>query len=134
SKRDTFRVNLCPLVVLPYLLLILSEKLNPNPVWFVGFIIWRRVANYSSSGRNGSVKGTVFLLKPFVNPLIGRKVRTRWPDDNNFYEAVITDYKAAEDPGPSQLLLLDCIRMRYNEGDSGTKVMIANEHNEVSKR
>ncbi|GAA0145229.1 hypothetical protein LIER_05472 [Lithospermum erythrorhizon] len=30
------------------------------------------------------------------NPLIGRKVRTRWPDDNNFYEAVITDFKPAE--------------------------------------
>ncbi|KAL8062139.1 hypothetical protein ABFX02_02G126900 [Erythranthe guttata] len=26
------------------------------------------------------------------DPLIGRKVRTRWPDDNNFYEAVISDY------------------------------------------
>ncbi|XP_022734111.1 protein EMSY-LIKE 3-like isoform X2 [Durio zibethinus] len=26
------------------------------------------------------------------DPLIGKKVRTRWPDDNNFYEAVITDY------------------------------------------
>lgn len=25
-------------------------------------------------------------------PLIGRKVMTRWPDDNNFYEAVISDY------------------------------------------
>ncbi|KAJ4848799.1 hypothetical protein Tsubulata_037236 [Turnera subulata] len=25
-------------------------------------------------------------------PLIGKKVKTRWPDDNNFYEAVITDY------------------------------------------
>ncbi|GAB4832686.1 hypothetical protein Ancab_006701 [Ancistrocladus abbreviatus] len=24
--------------------------------------------------------------------LVGRKVRTRWPEDNNFYEAVITDY------------------------------------------
>nr|XP_009795949.1 PREDICTED: uncharacterized protein LOC104242570 isoform X2 [Nicotiana sylvestris] len=30
------------------------------------------------------------------DPLIGRKVRTRWPDDNNYYEAVITDYNAAE--------------------------------------
>ncbi|KAG6435129.1 hypothetical protein SASPL_106780 [Salvia splendens] len=30
------------------------------------------------------------------DPLIGRKVRTRWPDDNNFYEAVITDYNAVE--------------------------------------
>lgn len=28
--------------------------------------------------------------------LINRRVRTRWPDDNNFYEAVITDYNAAE--------------------------------------
>ncbi|TVU06578.1 hypothetical protein EJB05_49799, partial [Eragrostis curvula] len=32
-----------------------------------------------------------------VNPLIGRKVMTRWPDDNSFYEAVITDYNANED-------------------------------------
>ncbi|CAA6661601.1 unnamed protein product [Spirodela intermedia] len=30
------------------------------------------------------------------NPLIGRKVLTRWPEDNNFYEAVITDYNPAE--------------------------------------
>ncbi|XVF19206.1 hypothetical protein REPUB_Repub11eG0089700 [Reevesia pubescens] len=30
------------------------------------------------------------------DPLIGRKVWTRWPDDNHFYEAVITDYKPAE--------------------------------------
>lgn len=29
-------------------------------------------------------------------PLIGRKVKTRWPDDNNFYEAVITDYNTVE--------------------------------------
>nr|GMC79859.1 protein EMSY-LIKE 3 [Ipomoea batatas] len=32
---------------------------------------------------------------PF-DPLIGRKVRTRWPDDNNFYEAVITNYNPAD--------------------------------------
>uniref|UniRef100_A0A0C9S913 TSA: Wollemia nobilis Ref_Wollemi_Transcript_9823_2053 transcribed RNA sequence n=1 Tax=Wollemia nobilis TaxID=56998 RepID=A0A0C9S913_9CONI len=30
------------------------------------------------------------------DPLIGRRVRTRWPEDNNFYEAVITDYKPEE--------------------------------------
>ncbi|XP_022960977.1 protein EMSY-LIKE 3-like isoform X4 [Cucurbita moschata] len=29
-------------------------------------------------------------------PLIGRKVWTRWPEDNSFYEAVITDYNHAE--------------------------------------
>ncbi|KAJ6813384.1 protein EMSY-LIKE 3-like isoform X2 [Iris pallida] len=27
------------------------------------------------------------------DPLIGRKVMTRWPEDNNFYEAEITDYR-----------------------------------------
>ncbi|RDY01412.1 Protein EMSY-LIKE 3, partial [Mucuna pruriens] len=30
------------------------------------------------------------------DPWIGRKVWTRWPADNHFYEAVITDYNAAE--------------------------------------
>lgn len=28
--------------------------------------------------------------------LIGKKVWTRWPEDNHFYEAVITDYKPVE--------------------------------------
>ncbi|KAJ9537796.1 hypothetical protein OSB04_030529 [Centaurea solstitialis] len=28
--------------------------------------------------------------------LVGRKVRTRWPDDNNFYEAVIVDYNPVQ--------------------------------------
>lgn len=28
--------------------------------------------------------------------LIGKKVKTRWPDDNNFYEAVITDFDPAQ--------------------------------------
>ncbi|XP_047315727.1 protein EMSY-LIKE 3-like [Impatiens glandulifera] len=31
---------------------------------------------------------------PSFDSLMGRKVRTRWPDDNNFYEAVITDFEA----------------------------------------
>ncbi|XP_028759848.1 protein EMSY-LIKE 3 isoform X3 [Neltuma alba] len=30
------------------------------------------------------------------DPLIGKKVWTRWPEDNHFYEAVITDYNSAE--------------------------------------
>ncbi|KAF4390888.1 hypothetical protein F8388_005701 [Cannabis sativa] len=38
-----------------------------------------------------------------IDSLIGKKVRTRWPDDNNFYEAVITDFNAAEiSPGDIQ--------------------------------
>lgn len=28
--------------------------------------------------------------------LIGRKVWTRWPEDNSFYEAVVTQYNAVE--------------------------------------
>ncbi|KAK7283846.1 hypothetical protein RIF29_13594 [Crotalaria pallida] len=31
-----------------------------------------------------------------VDSLIGRRVRTKWPDDNHFYEAVITDYNPAD--------------------------------------
>ncbi|KAK7278827.1 hypothetical protein RJT34_23865 [Clitoria ternatea] len=30
------------------------------------------------------------------DPLIGKKVWTRWPEDNHFYEAVITDYNPTE--------------------------------------
>ncbi|KAK4488657.1 hypothetical protein RD792_004426 [Penstemon davidsonii] len=30
------------------------------------------------------------------HPHVGKKVRTRWPDDNSFYEAVITDYDPAK--------------------------------------
>ncbi|KAL6598040.1 hypothetical protein ACP70R_046461 [Stipagrostis hirtigluma subsp. patula] len=29
-----------------------------------------------------------------VDPLVGRKVMSRWPEDNSFYEAVISDYNA----------------------------------------
>ncbi|XP_076900203.1 protein EMSY-LIKE 1-like [Bidens hawaiensis] len=28
--------------------------------------------------------------------LIGKKLRTRWPDDNNFYEAIIVDYNVVQ--------------------------------------
>ncbi|KAF6151798.1 hypothetical protein GIB67_010372 [Kingdonia uniflora] len=31
------------------------------------------------------------------DPLVGRKVMTRWPEDKNFYKAVITDYNPVED-------------------------------------
>eukprot|EP00262_Sarcandra_glabra_P018325 TRINITY_DN6525_c0_g2_i3.p1 TRINITY_DN6525_c0_g2~~TRINITY_DN6525_c0_g2_i3.p1 ORF type:complete len:492 (-),score=101.04 TRINITY_DN6525_c0_g2_i3:268-1743(-) len=52
-----------------------------------------QVANRGSSGalmaNEPAVAGT-------FDPLIGRKVMTRWPEDNNFYEAVITDYNPAE--------------------------------------
>ncbi|KAM7265427.1 hypothetical protein ACFE04_003110 [Oxalis oulophora] len=31
-----------------------------------------------------------------ADPWVGKKVWTRWPEDNNFYEAVITDYNPVE--------------------------------------
>lgn len=49
--------------------------------------------------------------------LIGRKVRTRWPDDNNFYEAVITDHNPVEVCICFILLSKSsglCIRCRFN--------------------
>lgn len=30
------------------------------------------------------------------DPLVGRKVMTRYPDNGNFYEAIITDYNPVE--------------------------------------
>lgn len=30
------------------------------------------------------------------DPFVGKKVWTRWPEDNHFYEAVVTDYNPAE--------------------------------------
>nr|DAD42212.1 TPA_asm: hypothetical protein HUJ06_000442 [Nelumbo nucifera] len=52
-----------------------------------------QVANRGSSGAlvaNEPAEAATF------DPLIGRKVLTRWPEDNNFYEAVITDYNPVE--------------------------------------
>ncbi|XVE76671.1 hypothetical protein DITRI_Ditri13aG0000400 [Diplodiscus trichospermus] len=52
-----------------------------------------QAVNRGSSGAaiaNEPAEGATF------HPLIGKKVRTRWPDDNNFYEAVITDYNSVE--------------------------------------
>ncbi|CAH9118239.1 unnamed protein product [Cuscuta europaea] len=50
---------------------------------------------YPPSGPSGRGQFGNRISKPTegasFDPLIGRKVRTRWPDDNNFYEAVITD-------------------------------------------
>uniref|UniRef100_A0A7N0VC00 ENT domain-containing protein n=1 Tax=Kalanchoe fedtschenkoi TaxID=63787 RepID=A0A7N0VC00_KALFE len=41
---------------------------------------------------NHSLAANIHTETAASNPLIGRRVMTRWPDDNNFYEAVIIDY------------------------------------------
>ncbi|XP_058723110.1 protein EMSY-LIKE 3-like isoform X1 [Vicia villosa] len=44
---------------------------------------------------SGTVAGELAEGASF-DSLNGRRLRTRWPDDNNFYEAVITDYNPVE--------------------------------------
>ncbi|WCJ19010.1 Emsy N Terminus (ENT) domain-containing protein [Euphorbia peplus] len=57
---------------------------------------------YSSAGPSGRAQvanrvssGTVHEAGT-PESLIGRRVKTRWPDDNHFYEAVITQYNAEQ--------------------------------------
>ncbi|GLT38662.1 hypothetical protein SLA2020_128940 [Shorea laevis] len=50
----------------------------------------RQFNNRSSLSANEPADAATF------HPLVGKKVWTRWPEDNNFYEAVITDYNPIE--------------------------------------
>ncbi|KAF3452598.1 hypothetical protein FNV43_RR03031 [Rhamnella rubrinervis] len=52
-----------------------------------------QVTNRGSSGAFVTTEGAEAAT---YDPLIGRKVWTRWPEDNHFYEAVITDYNPVE--------------------------------------
>lgn len=46
---------------------------------------------------NRGTSGAFLTNEPAeADPLLGRKVWTRWPEDNHFYEAVITDYNRVE--------------------------------------
>ncbi|XP_027935743.1 protein EMSY-LIKE 1 isoform X2 [Vigna unguiculata] len=46
--------------------------------------------NASALASNAPAEAAAF------DPLIGKKVWTRWPEDNHFYEAVVTDYNPAD--------------------------------------
>ncbi|XP_072995781.1 protein EMSY-LIKE 3-like isoform X1 [Typha latifolia] len=50
-----------------------------------------------SRGSSGALAAIGSAEPQSYNSFVGRKVMTRWPDDNNFYEAVITDYNPTED-------------------------------------
>ncbi|XP_057474056.1 protein EMSY-LIKE 3-like isoform X2 [Actinidia eriantha] len=68
-----------------------SKKTKSFPT--AGFSGRAQVRNQSFSGAfasNESAEATNF------DPLIGKKVWTRWPEDSSFYEAVITDYNPIE--------------------------------------
>ncbi|KAK9154617.1 hypothetical protein Sjap_002097 [Stephania japonica] len=49
----------------------------------------------ASRGSSGALVGNE-PAEPSTYDLVGRKVKTRWPDDQNFYDAVITDYNPVE--------------------------------------
>ncbi|WOH00114.1 hypothetical protein DCAR_0519471 [Daucus carota subsp. sativus] len=52
-------------------------------------------ARYPSTGQTPRGVSSVEVARH--EPLIGRKVMMRWPADNNFYEAIITDYDPQKD-------------------------------------
>ncbi|XVF75890.1 hypothetical protein PTKIN_Ptkin13bG0223000 [Pterospermum kingtungense] len=52
--------------------------------------------SFNNRGSVGSLPANEPAEGATFDPLIGRKVWTRWPEDNNFYEAVITDYNRSE--------------------------------------
>ncbi|XP_058003291.1 protein EMSY-LIKE 1 isoform X2 [Hevea brasiliensis] len=52
--------------------------------------------HYVSHSSSGALAANEHAEPASSDPLIGRKVWTRWPEDNSFYEAVITDYNPAE--------------------------------------
>lgn len=46
---------------------------------------------------NSVVRATTeFADASNLDALVGRKLWTRWPEDNNFYEAIVTAYNPAE--------------------------------------
>ncbi|KAF2613197.1 hypothetical protein F2Q70_00009821 [Brassica cretica] len=47
---------------------------------------------------NSRVVSGGITADPSAEALIGRKVWTKWPEDNHFYEAIITQYNAVEIP------------------------------------
>ncbi|XP_006575234.1 protein EMSY-LIKE 1-like isoform X2 [Glycine soja] len=53
----------------------------------------RHFANHNSSALASNASATEAAA---FDPLIGKKVWTRWPEDNHFYEAVVTDYNPAD--------------------------------------
>ncbi|CAN1263405.1 Protein EMSY-LIKE 3 [Linum perenne] len=68
-----------------------SKKLQPFPS-----TSWNTAsAQVANRGSVGAFPTNEPATAANFNPLVGRKVWTRWPEDNNFYEAIITDYNAA---------------------------------------
>ncbi|KAF8085265.1 hypothetical protein N665_0674s0029 [Sinapis alba] len=74
----------------------------PSPTFSASRKKHRAFQSYPSFGAAGNrsfnsrvVSGGISANES-AEALIGRKVWTKWPEDNNFYEAIITQYNAAE--------------------------------------
>ncbi|XP_038702262.1 protein EMSY-LIKE 1-like isoform X1 [Tripterygium wilfordii] len=70
----------------------ISSK-NPMQYPSTGLAVNRR---FMGHGTSGAFVSNEPAERATYDPLIGRKVWTRWPEDNNFYEAVITDHNPSE--------------------------------------
>ncbi|CAF2119426.1 protein EMSY-LIKE 3-like isoform X1 [Brassica napus] len=60
----------------------------------------KKPKTFPATGIAGRPQGGALTNEPgeagSYDPLIGKKVWTKWPEDNNFYEAVITNYDPIE--------------------------------------
>lgn len=79
-----------------------SVDVLPSPTFSASRKKQKTFQSYPSIGSTGNrsfnnrvVSGAFSANEP-AEALIGRKVWTKWPEDNNFYEAVITQYNADE--------------------------------------
>lgn len=72
--------------------------------------------HYVNRSSSGALAANEHTEAATSDPLIGRKVWTRWPEDNSFYEAVITDYNPAEVCIKKAYIIVICkahLRMRH---------------------
>ncbi|KAL4565712.1 hypothetical protein LXL04_029815 [Taraxacum kok-saghyz] len=68
----------------------ISFERLPNP-FSVGML-----SNHGSSTIGLPNESSEVVVGSTRDQLIGSKLRTRWPDDNNFYEAVIVEYNPVQ--------------------------------------
>lgn len=67
-------------------------------------------AQVGNRGTSGVFAANETVEPATYDPLIGRKVWTRWPEDNHFYEAVITDFNPIE---VSMLLTMVLVQLTF---------------------
>ncbi|KAL4571630.1 hypothetical protein LXL04_018393 [Taraxacum kok-saghyz] len=70
---------------------------KPSPRYpLVGRTPRGMLSNHGSSTIGLPNESSEVVVGSTRDQLIGRKLRTRWPDDNNFYEAVIVEYNPVQ--------------------------------------